>query len=111
MVMYYIDGSYIMLEPMKSRTKSEMIRAHDVLVRRLKARGFQPKKQILDNEISAGYRKAIIDHGMEVERTPTNVHRRNAAEKGIQTAKCHLKAIIAGCDPSFPMHPSEDELF
>jgi hypothetical protein len=29
MVLYYIDGSYIMMEPMKSRHENEMIRAHN----------------------------------------------------------------------------------
>jgi hypothetical protein len=105
MVLYYIDGSYIMLEPMKSRQENEMIRAHKALIERLKAQGFYPKKQMLDNEISKTYEKAIKEQGIEeVERVPKEAHRRNAAEKAIQTAKNHIKAILAGCDDSFPMH-------
>ena len=104
MVLYYIDGSYIMMEPMKSRNENEIIRAHGVLINRLKERGFHPKKQMLDNEISKAYEKAIQGHGMTAERVPKEAHRRNAAEKGIQTVKCHMKAILAGCDPSFPLH-------
>ena len=105
MVLYYIDGSYIMMEPMKSRHENEMIRAHKVLIERLKSRGFYPKKQMLDNEISKAYEKAIKEQGVdEVERVPKEAHRRNAAEKAIQTAKNHIKAILAGCDDSFPMH-------
>ncbi|KAL7503578.1 hypothetical protein ACHAXN_001353, partial [Cyclotella atomus] len=61
-------------------------------------------KQMLDNEISKDYEKAIEKHGMDVERVPKEAHKRNAAEKAIQTAKNHLKAILAGCDASFPMH-------
>jgi hypothetical protein len=97
MVLYYIDGSYIMMEPMKSRHENEMIRVHNILIERLKARGFYPKKQILDNEISKAYQKAIEVHGMEVEKVPKEAHRRNAAEKAIQTTKNHFKAILAGC--------------
>jgi hypothetical protein len=41
---------------------------------------------------------------MTHERVPKDAHQRNAAEKAIQTAKSHLKSIIAGCDPSFPVH-------
>ena len=59
---------------------------------------------MLDNEISKAYEKAIEKHGMDVERVPKEAHRRNAAEKAIQTAKCHLKATLAGCDETFPMH-------
>jgi len=61
--MYYIDGSTILMEPMKSREEKEMIRAHDVLINRLKKQGFTPIKQILDNEISTAYEKAIEAHG------------------------------------------------
>ena len=71
MVLYYTNGSYIMMEPMKSRHENEMIRAHKVLIERLKSRGFYPKKQMLDNEISKAYEKAIKEQGIEeVERVP-----------------------------------------
>ena len=59
---------------------------------------------MLDNEISKAYQNAMEDHGMEVEKVPKEAHRCNAPEKAIQTAKNHLKAILAGCDESFPMH-------
>jgi hypothetical protein len=105
MILYYIDGSYIMMEPMKSRHENEMIRAHKVLIERLKSRSFYPKKQMLDNEISKAYERAIKEQGIEeVERVPKEAHRRNAAKKAIQTAKNHLKAILARFDDSFPMH-------
>lgn len=104
MVMYYIDGSYIMMEPMTSRKENEMIRAYEVLIGRLKERGFYPKKQMLDNEISKEYRKAIIAQEIVPERVPKEAHRRNAAEKAIQIGKSHIKSCLAGCDPSFPMH-------
>eukprot|EP00804_Cyclotella_cryptica_P020393 CCRYP_012628-RA/>CCRYP_012628-RA protein AED:0.35 eAED:0.35 QI:0/-1/0/1/-1/1/1/0/376 len=92
MVLYYMDGSYIMMEPMKSRHENEMIRVHIILIERLKAKGFHPKKQMLDNEISKAYQKAIENHGMEVEKVPKEAHRHNTAEKAIQTAKNHPKA-------------------
>ena len=104
MVMYYIDGSYIMMELMTSRKENKMIRAYEVLIGRLKERGFYPKKQMLDNEISKEYRKAIIAQEIEPEWVPKEAHRRNAAEKAIQTGKSHIKSCLAGCDPSFPMH-------
>jgi hypothetical protein len=65
MILYYIDGSYIMMEPMKSRHENEMIRAHKVLIERLKSRSFYPKKQMLDNEISKAYERAIKEQGVE----------------------------------------------
>ena len=84
MVLYYIDWSYIMMEPMKSRHENEMIWAHKVLIEPLKSWGFYPKKQMLDNEISKAYEKAIKEQGIEeVERVPKEAHRHNAAEKAI----------------------------
>ncbi len=44
---------------------------------------------------------------MDVERVPKRAHQCNAAKKAIQTAKNHLKSILAGCDDSFPMHLSD----
>jgi hypothetical protein len=35
---------------------------------------------------------------------PPNDHRRNIAEKAIQTFKAHFIAIICGADKSFPLH-------
>jgi hypothetical protein len=74
MVLYYIDGSYIMMEPTKSRHENEMIRVHNILIERLKTRGFHPKKQMLDNEISKAYQKAIGNHGMKVEKVAKKAH-------------------------------------
>ena len=37
MVLYYMDGSYIMMEPMISRHENEMIRVHNTLIERLHA--------------------------------------------------------------------------
>ena len=50
------------------------------------------------------YEKAIEKHGMAVGQVSKEPHHCNVAEKAIQTAKNHLKAIFAGCDDSFPMH-------
>jgi len=104
MALYYMDGSHIMMGPMKSKEEAEMIRVHGILIQRLKKTGVAPTKQILDNEISKGYEEAIEKHGMKAECTPKDAHHRNTAEKAIQIAKCHLKAILAGCVTSFLMH-------
>ena len=36
MILYYMDDSYIMMEPMKSRHENEMIRVHNILIEQLK---------------------------------------------------------------------------
>ena len=53
-IMVEIDGNYIDAEPIKSRTKNKMIRAYIELLSRVKESGVcDPKKHILDNEVSA----------------------------------------------------------
>jgi hypothetical protein len=58
---------------------------------------------MLDNEISKEYREAIEERGIAVELVPPDNHRRNLAERAIQTAKGHIIANIIGCDESFPI--------
>jgi hypothetical protein len=53
---------------------------------------------MLDNEISKEYREAIEERGIAVELVPPDNHRRNLAERAIQTAKGHIIANIIGCD-------------
>ena len=52
MVLVEIDSNAILGEPMKSRKDAEMIRAYDVLVKRLQQVNIHPWKHVLDNEIS-----------------------------------------------------------
>jgi hypothetical protein len=103
MVLIEVDGNYIAFEPMKSREASEMIRAYNEIMDRLQSQGIKPTKQMLDNEISNDYREAIEKRGIAVELMPPDNHRRNLAERAIQTAKGHIIANIIGCDESFPI--------
>jgi hypothetical protein len=57
---------------------------------------------IMDNEASADYKK-VIRKNCTIQLVPPNNHRRNLAERAIQTFKSHFIAIIAGVDDTFPM--------
>eukprot|EP00804_Cyclotella_cryptica_P019412 CCRYP_006613-RA/>CCRYP_006613-RA protein AED:0.27 eAED:0.27 QI:0/-1/0/1/-1/1/1/0/573 len=70
----------------------------------MKACGIQPTRQVLDNEISAAYKLAITESGMTYQLVPPDDHRRNIAEKSIQTWKDHFIAFISGTDTKFPLH-------
>ena len=41
---------------------------------------------------------------IQYQLVPAGTHRRNAAERAIQTFKSHLIAGICGADPNFPLH-------
>ena len=101
--MVEVDSNAIILEPMKSRQDSEMIRAYDSLVSRLLRCGVQPKKHVLDNEVSSNMKQHIRDkYKFTVELVPPGCHRRNAAEVAIRNFKVHFLSVLADVAPSFP---------
>ena len=105
MGMVEIDSNAILVEPMKSREDGEMKRAYEHLLLRLKRAGVQPKKHVLDNEVSESMEDMIRDeYHMTLELVPPGCHRRNAAEVAIQNFKAHLLSILASTDPNFPLH-------
>eukprot|EP00804_Cyclotella_cryptica_P029696 CCRYP_018700-RA/>CCRYP_018700-RA protein AED:0.44 eAED:0.35 QI:0/0/0/1/0/0/2/0/271 len=74
-------------------TKGELILACNRALQRMKACGIQPTRQVLDNKISTAYKLAITTSGMTYQLVPPADHRRNIAEKAIQTWKDHFIAI------------------
>jgi hypothetical protein len=104
MVLAEVDSDAILVEPMKNRTSGEMIRAYQTIIDRLKGCGIHPKHQMLDNEISDEYKNAIKNNNMTFQLVPPHDHRRNLAERAIQTFKSHFIAILCGVDEQFPMH-------
>ena len=90
-----IDSNAILVEPMKSRKDAEMIRAYDALMLRLKRANIQPKKHVLDNEISENMKNHIRDvYKLQLELVPPGCHRRNAAEVAIRNFKAHFLSIL-----------------
>ena len=77
MVMYYIDGSTILVEPMKSSKEKEMIRANSILIH------FCANETNSWHEISKAYKAAIEEHGLKAERVPKESHQQSSAEKAI----------------------------
>eukprot|EP00804_Cyclotella_cryptica_P029060 CCRYP_005247-RA/>CCRYP_005247-RA protein AED:0.20 eAED:0.15 QI:0/0/0/1/0/0/4/0/830 len=104
MILYHVDSNSIWAEPTKNKTKGELILARNRALQRMKACGIQPTRQVLDNEISAAYKLAITASGMTYQLVPPDDHRRNIAEKAIQTWKDHFIAVISGTDAKFPLH-------
>ena len=104
MVLVEVDGNYIDAEPLKNKSEGAMIQAYQTLWKRLTTTGtVKPTTHILDNEASAAY-KAEIKKNCTIQLVPPDNHRRNLAERAIQTFKSHFKAILAGVDDNFPMH-------
>ncbi len=104
MVLIKIDSNAILVEAMKNRSVGEMIRAYLVLVNRLHNAGVTPKMHILDNECSEEFKAQICKNIMTFQLVPPHDHRRNIAEKAIQTFKGHFISILCRTDKDFPLH-------
>ena len=67
------------------------IRAYNYIMQRLADRGHHVEVQILDNEVSAEFKKTIVKYwGASYQLVPPNVHRRNVSERSIRTFKAHF---------------------
>ena len=70
----------------------------------LTSRGLNPKLHILDNECSQTIIDLIISVDEKYQLLPPHIHRRNAAERAIQTFKNHFIAGLSSVHNLFPMH-------
>jgi hypothetical protein len=103
MVAIHLDANYIFAEPMRNRTEGEMIRVYQQIINRMKAAGLGIKKHVLVNECSAAMKSCIQGNGIIYELVPPGQHRRNQAERAIQTFKSHFISILAGVGDKFPL--------
>ena len=103
MVMFENDSNFIDAEPMRDSTDASLIAAYKTLWKRLTYSGkVTPTMHILDNEASDAF-KQEISKNCKYQLVPPDTHRRNLAERAIQTFKSHFIAILSGLDESFPM--------
>ena len=103
MILREIDNNIILNKAMHNRTADGMVRAYQILMKRLKAAGIHPKKHVLDNEASAQFKQEIKEHGLDYELVPKGQHRRNIAEKAIQTWKAHTIGVHSGLSAKCPL--------
>jgi hypothetical protein len=104
LVLYDYDSNAILTEPMQNRSDKEHLRAYNKLHLYLVDRGFKPLLQKLDNEASIALKRTIRAKGIDFQLVPPHNHRRNAAERAIQTFKNHFVACLCTADQHFPMH-------
>jgi hypothetical protein len=73
------------------------------IIQSLIHRGLKPLLQRLDNEASLALRNYLTTQGITYQLAPPHIHRRNNAERGIQTFKNHFIAGLCSVDPNFPL--------
>eukprot|EP00956_Cyclotella_meneghiniana_P037733 scaffold143603_cov33-Cyclotella_meneghiniana.AAC.1 len=111
MVAVELDGNYIDAEALKTRNASDLTAAYQKIFSRWKATGvICPNWHVLDNEAPEKFKQAIRENNCRVELTPADMHRRNAAERAIQTFKSHFKSVLAGVSDDFPIREWDELL-
>ena len=95
MVLYNHGSNAMIPDPIKSRSKSEPIRAYAVLHSKLTDRGLCPKFQMLYNECPAGLKNFMRREGVTFQIVPPHLHQTNSSERAIQTFKDYLIAAAA----------------
>ena len=65
--------------------------------------GTAPNTHVMDNEISSEFTAALTKNDTTYQLVPPHTHRRNLAERGIQTFKNSFKAGLASVDSNFPL--------
>jgi hypothetical protein len=103
LILYDYDSNIVLSAPMKNRGEKDMIRAFDFLIQSLIIRGLKPILQRLDNEASLALRNYLTKQGINYQLAPLHIHRRNNAERAIQTFKNHFIAGLCSVDPTFPL--------
>ena len=104
MVAFEADSNHIMAEPIKSRKASELTTVYTKILKILTSRGFKPKFHILDNECSQTIMGFMLSIDEKYQLVSPHIHRRNAAERAIQTFKNHFIASLSSVHKLFPMH-------
>ena len=103
MIAYHCDANLILAEPFASRKYKHRLLAYDKIIPRLLNNKITVDLEILDNEASAEYKRAITEKwNAKYQLLPPNTHQINADELSIRTFKAHFLSILAGVAPDFP---------
>jgi hypothetical protein len=102
-ILYDYDSNTIHARAIPTRTKNQLLTAYSSIVKDLTARGFKPRLQKLDNEISDDMENFMIQQDIDFQLTPAGLHRRNLAERAIQTFKNHFISGLCSTHPDFPL--------
>ena len=103
LVIYHYGSNAILVSPLKICTGKLITEAYLNIYNMLKTRGIAPKTFIFDNETSNILLNAFENEGIQYQLVPPHMHRRNAAERAIETWKEHFIAGLSSIHPHFLM--------
>ena len=103
-ICYDYDSNSILAKAILNRKEDSLAKAEIYFVEELTKRGMKPNFQMLDNEISQTVKKYMAHNNIEYQLVPPHIHRRNKAERAIQTFKAHFIAGLCTVHPNPPLH-------
>ena len=95
MIFYDYDSSAILTEPLKSRSKAELLRAFTKCLQHLSSQGLRPALHIIDKECPKDLKNYIRNAGATLQLATPNMHQTNAAKKAIDVWKCYFMAGLS----------------
>ena len=85
LILYVYDTNEILVETIKTRIDTYMLRAYDVLYDTLENGGHAPKLKMMDNEAPAALTQLLQKRMTVVKLAPPHTQRINTAERDIHT--------------------------
>ena len=70
MVAVHVDANAMYMEPMKNRTQEQFVETYKKIITRMRDDSLSVKKQVLDNEASTEYKRAIQQKEIEYKLVP-----------------------------------------
>ena len=90
MVAYDYDSDTIHAKPMKNCSGPELLKGYTTIHNLLYEHGLAPEIHYLDNECPKVLQKCMTEKDERFQLVPPHLHRRNLAERAIQTFKNHF---------------------
>ena len=102
LVMYSVDANYIHVETMPDKSATSYVAAFKRGHLFFAEHGFKVEFETLDNEVSGDLLNHFRKETINYQLVPPNSHRRNKAERAIQTWKNNKISVLATADDMCP---------
>ena len=95
-IFYCTDSNCIKSYLIKSRHRSNLLKAYDNVYAYLQIRGYRPQLHKMDNETSRDVEDFIAKHSAIHQYTPAGMQHTNISDRCVRTWKNHFSATRAG---------------
>ena len=101
--MYHYKSNSILATAIDGLDDKTIFAAYKQCFDELKAKGFKPKLNVMDNQATKYIKKFLTEEESKLKLAEPHNKRVNASEQGIQTWKDAFIAALATADSDFPL--------